>query len=288
MIRKEQGGPAPVSEDNVPTDALPADGIERLLAIMARLRDPESGCPWDIEQDFDSIAPYTIEEAYEVADAIARRDMGHLREELGDLLLQVVYHAQMAHEAGHFSFADVVRGVSDKMVRRHPHVFGTESRDKSAEDQTRDWERIKAAERRGRDGAASALDGVATGLPALTRAVKLQARAARVGFDWPDAGAVLDKVAEEAAELVAAQSARDSAAQAEEYGDLMFVMANLARHLDIDPEAAMRAANAKFTRRFGAIETALAAERRRPEDATLAEMDALWDAAKHTERDRKA
>ena len=288
MIRKEQGGPAPVSEDNVPTDALPADGIERLLAIMARLRDPETGCPWDIEQDFDSIAPYTIEEAYEVADAIARRDMGHLREELGALLLQVVYHAQMAHEAGHFSFADVVRGVSDKMVRRHPHVFGTESRDKSAEDQTRDWERIKAAERRGRDGAASALDGVATGLPALTRAVKLQARAARVGFDWPDAGAVLDKVAEEAAELVAAQSARDSAAQAEEYGDLMFVMANLARHLDIDPEAAMRAANAKFTRRFNAIETALAAERRRLEDATLAEMDALWDAAKRTERDRKA
>lgn len=257
------------------------EGIARLLAIMARLRDPETGCPWDIEQDFDSIAPYTIEEAYEVADAIARADMTHLREELGDLLLQVVYHAQMASEAGHFDFAEVVRGISDKMVRRHPHVFGSESRDKSAADQTRDWERIKAAERSGGSTAASALDGVAIGLPALTRAVKLQARAARVGFDWPEAGAVLDKIAEETAELV---EAGDAARQAEEYGDLMFVMANLARHLDIDPEAALRAANAKFTRRFRAVEAGLAAEGRRPEDATLAEMDALWDAAKRAER----
>ena len=257
------------------------DGIARLLAIMARLRDRETGCPWDIEQDFDSIAPYTIEEAYEVADAIARADMDHLREELGDLLLQVVYHAQMASEAGHFDFAEVVRGISDKMVRRHPHVFGTESRDKSAADQTRDWERIKAAERSAR--AASALDGVAAGLPALTRAVKLQARAARVGFDWPDAAAVLDKIAEETAELVEAREAGDPARRTEEYGDLMFVMANLARHLDIDPEAALRAANAKFTRRFHAVEAGLAAEGRRPEEATLAEMDALWDRVKRGE-----
>jgi ATP diphosphatase len=272
-------------EDRSPTE-MQENGIDRLLAIMARLRDPETGCPWDIEQDFDTIAPYTIEEAYEVADAIARRDMGELRDELGDLLFQVVYHARMAEEAGDFAFADVVRAISDKMVRRHPHVFGEESRDKSAEQQTRDWERIKAAERRGRDRAASALDGVTAGLPALTRAVKLQARAARVGFDWPDAGAVLDKIAEETAELVEARDAGDAAALAEEYGDLMFVMANLARHLRIDPEAALRAANAKFVRRFAAVEAALARDGRRPEDSTLAEMDALWDAAKRAERGR--
>jgi ATP diphosphatase len=252
----------------------PEGGMPRLLAIMARLRDPVSGCPWDIEQDFASIAPYTIEEAYEVADAIERGAMDDLRGELGDLLFQAVYHAQMADEAGHFDFADVVRAISDKMVRRHPHVFGTESRDKSADQQTRDWEKLKAAER----GTASALDGVAAGLPALTRAVKLQNRAARVGFDWPDVGGVLDKIVEETAELV---EVRDDAARAfEEYGDLMFVMANLARHLKIDPEAALRAANAKFTRRFHAIEAALAAEGRSPAESTLAEMDALWDAAK--------
>ncbi len=270
-------------EDRSPDHTVPADGIDRLLAIMARLRDRETGCPWDIEQDFDTIAPYTIEEAYEVADAIARRDMAHLREELGDLLLQVVYHAQMATEAGAFAFGDVVRGISDKMVRRHPHVFGDDSRDKTAAQQTRDWEQIKAAERGDGAAASSALDGVATGLPGLTRAVKLQARAARVGFDWPDAGAVLDKIAEETAELVEARAEGDAAQIAEEYGDLMFVMANLARHLDIDPEAAMRAANAKFTRRFRGVEAALAAEGRRPEESTLAEMDALWDEVKRTE-----
>ena len=202
-------------------------GLPRLVAIMARLRDPEAGCPWDLEQTFDTIAPYTIEEAYEVADAIARRALPELRDELGDLLLQVVYHARMAEEAGAFDVADVVRAVSDKMVRRHPHVFGEESRDKTAEEQTADWERMKAAERAG----AGALDGVAVGLPGLTRAVKLQDRAARVGFDWPDAGAVLDKIAEETQELVEARASGDAERIAEEYGDLMFVMANLARHL---------------------------------------------------------
>jgi ATP diphosphatase len=259
------------------------DALPRLLAIMARLRDPARGCPWDVEQDFDTIAPYTIEEAYEVADAIARRDMAGLRDELGDLLLQVVYHARMAEEAGAFGFDDVVRGIADKMVRRHPHVFGDASRDKTADQQTRDWEAVKAAERAGA-GPAGALHGVAPGLPALTRAVKLQARAARVGFDWPDAGAVLAKIAEETAELVEARAAGDAGRAFEEYGDLMFVMANLGRHLKIDPEAALRMANAKFTRRFHAIEAALAAEGRAPEDASLAEMDALWDAAKRAER----
>jgi ATP diphosphatase len=268
------------------TDALirdPEGGMPRLIAIMARLRDPERGCPWDVEQDFDSIAPYTVEEAYEVADAIARGDLGGLRDELGDLLLQVVYHARMAEEAGAFGFADVARAIADKMVRRHPHVFGAESRDKTAEQQTGDWERIKAAERAG-SGPVSALDGVAAGLPALTRAVKLQDRAARVGFDWPDAGAVLEKIAEETRELVEARDAGDRVRLAEEYGDLMFVMANLARHLRLDPEAALRKANLKFTRRFHAIEAALAAQGRGPADSTLAEMDALWDAAKRAER----
>jgi nucleoside triphosphate diphosphatase len=262
----------------------PDAGIARLLAIMARLRDPRVGCPWDVEQDFDTIAPYTIEEAYEVADAIARRDMGDLRDELGDLLLQVVYHARMAEEDGAFGFKDVVRAIADKMVRRHPHVFGAEDRDKSAAQQTRDWERIKAAERAGRDRAASALDGVAVGLPALTRAVKLQNRAARVGFDWPDAGAVLDKIAEETAELVAECDAGHRARSFEEYGDLMFVMANLARHLDIDPEAALRAANLKFTRRFAAVEAALATRGSSPAASTLEEMDALWKEAKEAAR----
>jgi len=258
----------------------PDGGLPRLVAIMARLRDPAAGCPWDLEQTFDTIAPYTIEEAYEVADAIARRALPELRDELGDLLLQVVYHARMAEEAGAFDLGDVVRGISDKMVRRHPHVFGDDSRDKTADEQTADWERLKAAER----AAAGVLDGVAAGLPALTRAVKLQDRAARVGFDWPDAGAVLDKIAEETQELVEARADGDAARLAEEYGDLMFVMANLARHLRIDPEAALRAANAKFTRRFEAIEAALAAEGRRPEESDLAEMDALWEAAKRSEK----
>jgi ATP diphosphatase len=255
----------------------PEGGLPRLLEIMARLRDPDTGCPWDIEQDFASIAPYTIEEAYEVADAIEREAWEELEGELGDLLLQTVYHAQMGAEAGRFDFHSVSRRIADKMVDRHPHVFGDESREKTAEQQTRDWEAQKAKER----GAAGVLDGVAMGLPALLRAVKLQKRAARVGFDWPDATHVLDKIAEETAELVA-ETDRDR--QFEEMGDLLFVLANLARHLDIDPEAALRAANAKFTRRFRAIEAALAAEGRRPEHSDLAEMDALWDAAKAAER----
>ncbi|KGJ21288.1 nucleoside triphosphate hydrolase [Paracoccus sanguinis] len=256
------------------------DETARLIGIMAALRNRDTGCPWDIEQDFASIAPYTIEEAHEVADAIARQAWDELPGELGDLLLQVVFHAQMADEAGMFGFADVARAISDKLVARHPHVFGTESRDKSAAQQVKDWEAIKATERAAK-AEKGVLDGVALGLPALTRAIKLQNRAARVGFDWHSADEVLDKLAEETAEL---RAATDPAHRAEEFGDLLFVMANLARHLDIDPEAALREANAKFTRRFAAIEAALAADGRRPEDSTLAEMDALWDAAKAAER----
>lgn len=254
-------------------------GIERLLEIMRRLRNPEGGCPWDIEQDFASIAPYTIEEAYEVADAIEREAWDELKGELGDLLFQSVFHAQMAAEAGHFTFQDVVTTMSNKMVSRHPHVFGDESREKSAEQQTADWEAIKAAERAGK-AQQGTLDGVAVGLPALLRAYKLQKRAARVGFDWPTTNEVIDKIAEEAAELV---EARDSLSQdevEEEFGDLMFVMANLGRHLGVEPEAALRRANAKFIRRFEGVEAKLAARGKRPEDSDLAEMDALWDEVK--------
>ncbi len=261
----------------------PVGSMARLRAIMAALRDPETGCPWDIEQDFSSIAPYTIEEAYEVADAIEQQDWAALKGELGDLLLQVVYHGQMAEEAGYFTLDEVARAISDKMVTRHPHVFGEESRDKSAEDQTRDWEDVKAAERAAR-AKGGVLDDVALGLPALMRAVKLQKRAARVGFDWPETTHVLDKMLEEAHELVAAREGLSEAEIAEEFGDMLFVMANLGRHLGVDPEVALRAANAKFTRRFRAIEAALAAQGRRPEQSDLAEMDALWDAAKLTEK----
>jgi nucleoside triphosphate diphosphatase len=255
-------------------------GLPRLLEIMRRLRDPETGCPWDIEQTFATIAPYTIEEAHEVADAIDRGAFDELIGELGDLLLQVVYHAQMADEAGLFAFDDVTKAISDKMVARHPHVFGTESRDKSPEQQTQDWERIKAAER----GPARVLDGVALGLPALTRAVKLQKRAARVGFDWPSTDEVVAKIAEEAAELVEARNTLTEAEVVEEFGDLMFVMANLARHLAVDPEAALRAANAKFSRRFARIEDWLAEAGKTPTDSDLAEMDALWNRAKAEEK----
>ena len=258
-------------------------GIERLLEIMRRLRDPKTGCPWDIEQDFDSIAPYTIEEAYEVADAIQRRDWVELEGELGDLLLQSVYHTQMGAEAGHFTFQSVVRGISDKMVARHPHVFGTESREKSAEQQTRDWEAIKAAERAGK-AQEGTLDGVAVGLPALLRALKLQKRAARVGFDWPDTRDVIAKITEEAAELVEARDTLSQSEVEEEFGDLLFVMANLGRHLGLDPEAALRRANAKFVRRFEGIEARLAAMGKTPAESDLAEMDALWEAVKADER----
>lgn len=264
------------------SDALVRDataGMSRLLEIMARLRAPD-GCPWDIEQTFATIAPYTLEEAHEVADAIEKQDWEGLKGELGDLLFQSVFHAQMAADQGLFTFEDVVRGISDKMVTRHPHVFGDESRDKSADQQTLDWEKIKAAER----GTARTLDGVAMALPALTRALKLQKRAARVGFDWPSTAEVLDKIVEEANELVEARDTLSEAEQFEEFGDLLFVVANLARHLKIDPEAALRAANAKFTRRFNRIEDVLAESARRPEDSDLAEMDALWDRAKAEEK----
>ena len=272
----------------MPDDTLvhdPKGGMPRLLEIMRRLRDPQTGCPWDIEQDFDSIAPYTIEEAYEVADAIARSDWRDLEGELGDLLLQTVYHTQMGEEAGHFTFDSVVKAISDKMVARHPHVFGNESRDKSAEQQVLDWEQIKAAERAGK-AQTGTLDGVATGLPALTRAVKLQKRAARVGFDWPDTAHVIDKLIEEAAELVEARDQLSQVEVEEEFGDLLFVVANLARHLDVDPETALRATNAKFTRRFMGIEDALAKAGKTPSESDLAEMDALWDKAKDAERDQ--
>lgn len=261
----------------------PDAGIERLLEIMRRLRDPDSGCPWDIEQDFTSIAPYTIEEAYEVADAIERKAWGEMEGELGDLLLQTVYHTQMGAEAGHFTFQSVVRAISDKMVARHPHVFGDESRDKSADQQTTDWEAIKADERAGK-AQSGALDGVAANLPALLRAAKLQKRAARVGFDWPDAAQVLDKIAEESAELVEARDTLGQEETEEEFGDLLFVMANLARHLKVEPETALRRANAKFIRRFEGVEQRLAAMGKTPQDSDLAEMDALWDAVKRDER----
>jgi ATP diphosphatase len=260
-------------------------GIERLLEIMRRLRDPETGCPWDIEQTFDTIAPYTIEEAYEVADAIERKDWPELEGELGDLLLQTVYHTAMGEEDGTFSFQSVVRAISDKMVARHPHVFGEESRDKSAEQQTQDWEAIKAAER-ARKKQGGALDGVAVGLPALLRAYKLQNRAARVGFDWPSTDQVIDKIQEEAAELVEARDELTHEEMTEEFGDLMFVMANLARHLKIEPEAALRAANAKFTRRFEGVEAKLKDMGKTPDQSDLAEMDALWDAVKVDERNK--
>ena len=276
----------PSPHDQTQIDQLihdPDGGLPRLRAIMARLRHPTNGCPWDLEQTFASIAPFTIEEAYEVADAIERQDWPELRSELGDLLFQSVFHAQMAAEAGHFDLDDVIRAISDKMVARHPHVFGTDSRDKSAEQQTADWEAIKARER----GPARVLDGVALGLPALMRAVKLQKRAARVGFDWPSTDEVVAKIAEEAAELVEARDTLTQDEIAEEYGDLLFVMANLARHLNVDPEAALRAANAKFTRRFQRIEDWLVESGRVPAQSDLAEMDALWDRAKAEEKAKK-
>ena len=260
----------------------PKGGMPRLIAIMAALRSPDGGCPWDLEQTFATIAPYTVEEAYEVADAIQRGNWGDLRGELGDLLFQAVYHAHMATEAGHFSFDDVVAGICDKMIARHPHVFGGGAV-RSAAEQTAAWEAQKAAER----GPARVLDGVALGLPGLTRAVKLQARAARVGFDWPSTDQVVAKIAEEAGELVDAQARLTAVEVEEEFGDLLFVMANLARHLHVDPEAALRAANAKFMRRFQRIEDWLAESARVPAQSDLAEMDALWNRAKAEEKAQK-
>ncbi len=245
--------------------------LRRLLDIMAALRAPVGGCPWDIQQSFATIAPYTIEEAYEVADAIQREDFAELPGELGDLLFQVVFHARMAEEAGRFDFADIARAIADKMIRRHPHVFGTEQRD-SAAAQTVAWEVQKQAERRDK----GVLAGIAVGLPALTRAHKLTARAARVGFDWPDAAAILDKLDEETAELRAELPGADPIRLMDEVGDMLFVLANLARKLDLDPEACLRHANAKFARRFGAVEANFAAIGRGLDETTLDEMEAAW------------
>ncbi len=264
----------------------PSREITRLLEIMAALRTPVSGCPWDLAQDFATIAPYTIEEAYEVADAIARGDLTDLREELGDLLLQVVFHARMAQEQGAFDFSDVVATLTEKLVRRHPHVFG-DQQGVSAEAVEGLWERIKDEERMRKAApdqpGASALAGVPVTLPALTRALKLQAKAARVGFDWNDPLAVLAKVREETAEIEADLAAGNRTAAAAEVGDLLFAAVNLARHLDSDPEAVLRATNRKFERRFMAIERVLAMHGRAPRDASLAELEDLWSKAKAEE-----
>ncbi len=267
----------------------PSRDIARLIEIMAALRTPVTGCPWDLEQNFATIAPYTIEEAYEVADAIQRDDLTDLRDELGDLLLQVVFHARMAQEQGAFDFGGVVEAVTSKMIRRHPHVFGDAGGQdtKAVEGQ---WERIKAEEKAERakrqpPKPPSALDGVPVALPALTRALKLQKKAGRVGFDWNDPRAVLAKIREEADEIEAELDRAENEKAAAEVGDLLFAVVNLARHLDADPEAVLRATNAKFERRFTAIERTLAAQGRKPQDATLAEMDTLWDAAKKAERE---
>jgi MazG family protein len=257
--------------------------IDRLIAIMARLRDRDDGCPWDVEQTFATIAPYTVEEAYEVADAIERHDLKDLKEELGDLLLQVVFHARMAQEQGAFDFEDVARAINDKMVRRHPHVFGSETYGSLAE-QKEGWDRLKAAERQDKGGLESLLDDVPVGLPALTRAVKLSKRAASVGFVWPSAKEVLEKLDEEVDELKAEVAAGDVEKAREEMGDVLFVVANLARTLEVDPEDALRATNAKFGRRFRYIEARLAERGKTPEQSDLAEMDGFWDEAKRAEK----
>ncbi len=256
--------------------------IDRLLEIMARLRAREGGCPWDLEQTFATIAPYTVEEAYEVADAIERGDLKDLREELGDLLFQVVFHSRMAEEQAAFAFDDVVEAIVAKMIRRHPHVFGEADHRTSAE-QTQAWEVIKAQERAEKGKTASLLDDVPVGLPALTRATKLSKRAARVGFVWPSITEVLEKLHEEVGELEVEIAAGDMDKARAELGDVLFVVANIARTLDIEPEDALRATNAKFTRRFQYIEAALRERGKTPEQSDLAEMDALWNAAKAAE-----
>lgn len=263
---------------------LPEGAMDRLLAVMARLRSPNGGCPWDLEQNFATIAPYTIEEAYEVADAIERQDMAALKDELGDLLLQVVFHAQMAREAGTFDFTEVAAGISEKMIRRHPHVFGDVSIE-TADAQTKAWEEHKEHERRTKATAEgrtpSVLDGVAAGLPALMRALKLQRRAARVGFDWPSAQDVFLKIDEELSEIKSELGTAPAPERLlDEVGDLLFAVVNLARHLEVDPEAALRHANNKFERRFRQVEDQLAAAGRTPADASLDELEALWQRAK--------
>lgn len=268
----------------------PSRDIARLLEIMAALRTPGTGCPWDLEQSFSTIAPYTLEEAYEVADAIARGDLADLRDELGDLLLQVVFHARMAQEQGAFDFGGVVEAITEKLIRRHPHVFG-DARNLSPKQVEGLWDRIKAeekAERAVREGRAGEETGALAGVPvtmtALTRALKLQDKAGKVGFDWNDPLAVLSKIREECDEIEVEIVSGDRAKAAAEAGDLLFAVVNLARHLDADPEAALRAANQKFMRRFSSIERALAAQGKRPQDATLAEMGSLWDEAKAEEK----
>jgi MazG family protein len=252
---------------------------QRLLEIMARLRDPERGCPWDRQQDFKSIAPYTVEEAYEVADAIERDDLGALREELGDLLLQVVYHARMAEEAGLFRFEDVAAGIAEKLTARHPHVFGT-AEIKDAAEQTRDWETHKAGERAAKSQT-GVLEGIPLGLPGLTRAEKLQRRAARVGFDWPELAPVFGKIREELTELEQELATGAVAVRVEdELGDVLFAVANLARKLQVDPEQALRGTNRKFERRFRHVEMRLAERGKQPAQASLEEMDGYWDEAK--------
>jgi tetrapyrrole methylase family protein/MazG family protein/ATP diphosphatase len=261
--------------------------IDRLLAIMARLRDPADGCPWDLEQTFATVAPYTVEEAYEVADAIERGDLSDLKEELGDLLLQVVFHARMAQEQGAFAFDDVATAINDKMVRRHPHVFAEETYASLAH-QKEGWEALKAAERArkigGKGRPASLLDDVPVGLPALTRAVKLSKRAAGVGFVWPTVEDVMKKLHEEVGELEAEIAAGDLEKARQEMGDVLFVVANLARTLEVDPEDSLRFTNAKFQRRFQYIEAKLAERGKTPDQSDLAEMDALWDEAKRAEK----
>lgn len=252
--------------------------MQKLLEIMASLRDPEKGCPWDAQQDFASVAPYTIEEAYEVADAIQRDDLTGLRDELGDLLFQVVFHSRMAEEAGEFDFEQVVDGICDKMMRRHPHVFGTREQ-VAAGAQPGSWERIKASERGTKDDS-SALAGVARALPALKRAEKLGSRASRVGFDWPDRKGVRAKIREELAELEEAVGARDDDHINEEFGDLLFAVVNLARHLDVDPEKSLTAANYKFEKRFREMEAAIDAQGRKLKDFSLESLDKEWRAAK--------
>jgi nucleoside triphosphate diphosphatase len=267
----------------------PSRDISRLIEIMAALRTPGTGCPWDLEQTFETIAPYTLEEAYEVADAIVRGDIDGLREELGDLLLQVVFHARMAQERGAFEFGDVVQAITEKLIRRHPHVFA-DAEGRTAKAVEGLWERVKAEEKAakathgGKAAPTGALAGVPVALPGLSRALKLQNKAGAVGFDWNDPKAVLAKIREEADEIEAALDSGEAKEAAGEVGDLLFAVVNLARHLDADPEAVLRATNLKFERRFQSIERALAARGKTPKDASLAEMDALWDEAKAAEK----
>jgi MazG family protein len=276
--RPPQGNPeTPGDLTTAGPETLPRQEIATLLAIMQALRTPETGCPWDLQQDFSSIAPYTLEEAYEVLDAIERGEMDDLRDELGDLLLQVVYHAQMASEADHFQFADVVEAITTKMVRRHPHVFG-DAKARAAGVEKGFWERAKDAEREGTEKQRKRLlDDIPAALPALTRALKLQKRAARVGFDWPDVSMVIDKIVEEAQELIEARDHLAVEKQTEEFGDMLFVMVNLGRHLGLDAEDALRKANSKFTRRFNYIEDKLKARGSSVEEADLEKMDTIWN-----------